>query len=163
MNQNYSYYTQAVGYAEQPEPAIGQMPDPAIGALAPYGSYYGMPPEQLRYPDAAGNPQNPQFGYGDVTSHDMYPYGQDPTAPPAPGGPPPAPETIPPDVARKAKILGTVGTVLSLAGALSGAYHGYKRNRHAGWAFAWFLFGGALPIFSIPLSLAQGFAKPKGR
>lgn len=52
--------------------------------------------------------------------------------------------------------------VLSLVGAFSGAYHGYKRNRSVGWAIGWFLFGGMLPVLSIPISLAQGFGKVKG-
>ncbi len=50
----------------------------------------------------------------------------------------------------------------SLAGAISGAYHGYKRNNGSvGWAFGWSVFGGLLPFFSIPLSLAEGFGKPE--
>lgn len=52
--------------------------------------------------------------------------------------------------------------VASLAGAVSGAYHGYKRHGGSvGWAFGWFVFGGLLPMFSIPLSLAEGYGKPK--
>lgn len=48
-----------------------------------------------------------------------------------------------------------------LAGAASGAYHGFKRNNSIGWAVGWALLGGLLPIITIPLSLAQGFGKPK--
>jgi len=55
----------------------------------------------------------------------------------------------------------SVGKVLSYLGGVGGAYHGYKRNQSAGWAFGWFVFGSALPIFAIPVALAQGFAKPK--
>lgn len=55
----------------------------------------------------------------------------------------------------------TIGKLLSYVGGVGGAYHGYKRNNSAGWALGWFIFGGALPIFAIPLALAQGFAKPK--
>jgi hypothetical protein len=55
----------------------------------------------------------------------------------------------------------TLGKVLSYVGGVGGAYHGYKRNQSAGWAFGWFIFGSALPIFAIPVALAQGFAKPK--
>lgn len=51
---------------------------------------------------------------------------------------------------------------LSLAGAGSGAYHGYKRNRGSvGWALGWALLGGIFPVITIPVSLAQGFGKPK--
>jgi hypothetical protein len=49
----------------------------------------------------------------------------------------------------------------SWVGALSGAYHGYLRNKSAGWAFGWFLAGGIVPFFTIPLSYAQGFGKEK--
>lgn len=66
--------------------------------------------------------------------------------------PPPSPEPSP---------LATFGKVLSLVGAAGGAYHGYKRNDSIGWAFGWSIFGGMLPIFAIPVYLAQGFAKPK--
>jgi hypothetical protein len=54
-----------------------------------------------------------------------------------------------------------VGRVLSIAGAVGGAYHGYKRNQSAGWAFGWLVFGSVMPIFAIPLALAQGFGQPK--
>jgi hypothetical protein len=47
------------------------------------------------------------------------------------------------------------------ASAAAMAYHGYKRTRSYGWAFAWALFGGALPIVAVPVSLAQGFGKRK--
>jgi hypothetical protein len=49
----------------------------------------------------------------------------------------------------------------SLAGALTGAYHGYKRNQSIGWALGWGILGSMLPIFTIPLSLAQGFGERK--
>ncbi len=54
-------------------------------------------------------------------------------------------------------------SALSIAGAATGAYHGYKRDRSVGWAIAWGLLGGAFPIVTIPVSIAQGFGKPKGR
>lgn len=54
-----------------------------------------------------------------------------------------------------------VFSLLSLAGATTGAYHGYKRNNSLGWAVAWFFLGGWFPLLSIPVSLAQGYAKPK--
>lgn len=58
--------------------------------------------------------------------------------------------------------LGTLGGVLSLVGAMTGTYHGYIRNNGSfGWALAWLAFGSVLPVFSIPISLAQGFGKPK--
>lgn len=50
---------------------------------------------------------------------------------------------------------------VSTAGAIQGAYHGYKRNNSAGWAFGWFILGGLFPFFTIPLSFAQGFPSYK--
>jgi hypothetical protein len=51
--------------------------------------------------------------------------------------------------------------VTGLAGAAAGAYHGYKRNNSVGWAIGWALLGGAFPIITVPVSLAQGFGKKK--
>ena len=48
---------------------------------------------------------------------------------------------------------------LSVAGMGLGAYHGYKRNNSVGWGVGWGLLGGLFPIFTIPISLAQGFGK----
>jgi len=53
-----------------------------------------------------------------------------------------------------------VYSFLSLAGAATGAYHGYKRNDSVGWAIGWFMLGGLVPFLTIPLSLAQGFGEP---
>lgn len=51
--------------------------------------------------------------------------------------------------------------LLSLAGAGTGAYHGYKRNKGSvGWAIGWGVLGAIFPIITIPVSLAQGYAKP---
>lgn len=49
-----------------------------------------------------------------------------------------------------------------LTAGLQGAlvYHGYKRNNSVGWALAWMLV--PWPI-GIPIALAQGFAKRRGR
>lgn len=52
---------------------------------------------------------------------------------------------------------------LAIVGMGVGAYHGYKRNHSVGWAIGWGLFGGFLPIIAIPVALAQGIGKPKGR
>ena len=51
----------------------------------------------------------------------------------------------------------------SLGTASIGAsvYHGYKRNKSAGWAVAWGVFGAVAPVLSVPIALAQGFGKPK--
>jgi hypothetical protein len=51
--------------------------------------------------------------------------------------------------------------VLSFVGMAAGAYHGYKRNNSIGWAIAWGLLGGIAPVITLPVSLAQGFGKPK--
>lgn len=53
----------------------------------------------------------------------------------------------------------TVGTV----GLGLGAYHGYKRNDSIGWAIVWALCGSAVPIITIPIAFAQGFAEPAGK
>ena len=53
-------------------------------------------------------------------------------------------------------------SLLSITGAATGAYHGYKRNNGSvGWAIGWSIFGGLLPMLSIPIELAEGFGKPK--
>lgn len=54
-----------------------------------------------------------------------------------------------------------VWSAVSVAAAGASAYHGYKRTGSVGWAFGWFLFGGALPIFAVPVALAQGYGKKK--
>jgi hypothetical protein len=54
-------------------------------------------------------------------------------------------------------------SALSTAGAVSGAYHGYRRNDSVGWAIGWFLLGGIFPFITIPVSLAQGYGKPHSR
>lgn len=55
----------------------------------------------------------------------------------------------------------TTMSLLSVAGAGSGAYHGYKRHHDSiGWALIWALLGGIAPVITIPVSLAQGFGKP---
>lgn len=51
----------------------------------------------------------------------------------------------------------------SFIGAGVGVYHGYKRNEKIGWALLWGFFGALTPIITIPVALAQGFGKRKGR
>jgi hypothetical protein len=51
--------------------------------------------------------------------------------------------------------------LFSTAAAVSGAYHGYKRNESVGWAVGWFIFGGLLPMLSVPIMFAEGFAERK--
>lgn len=58
---------------------------------------------------------------------------------------------------------GAVGTAMMVAGTAASAalaYHGYKRNNSVGWAVGWFFLGAFWPI-SLPVALAQGFAKPR--
>jgi len=55
----------------------------------------------------------------------------------------------------------SIWTVLSVAGAGIGAYHGYKRNDSVGWAIGWSLLGGFAPIIVIPVAFAQGIGKRK--
>lgn len=50
----------------------------------------------------------------------------------------------------------------SIAGAATGAYHGYRRNHESlGWALGWAFLGSLVPIVTIPVSIAQGFGEPK--
>lgn len=51
--------------------------------------------------------------------------------------------------------------VLSAASAGASAYHGYKRNDSVGWAVVWGLLGGAFPVITPAIALAQGFGEPK--
>lgn len=51
--------------------------------------------------------------------------------------------------------------IIPTVSAAAMAYHGYRRTRSYGWAFAWALFGGMIPIVAVPVSLAQGFGKRK--
>lgn len=52
--------------------------------------------------------------------------------------------------------------LLSLAGTVAGAYHGYKRNRGSiGWAIGWAFLGAAFPVITLPVAIAQGYGKPK--
>jgi len=55
-----------------------------------------------------------------------------------------------------------VWALLSAAGAAASAYHGYKRNvasNPVAWAIWWGLWGSALPVITVPIAFAQGFAK----
>lgn len=61
------------------------------------------------------------------------------------------------------KIAAAVWGAASLAGTALGAYHGYKRNNSIGWGLWWGLMGGMFPIVTVPLALAQGFGKRRGR
>jgi hypothetical protein len=55
-------------------------------------------------------------------------------------------------------------TVLSVAGLTTGVYHGYKRNKGSvGWALVWGILGSTFPFVTIPISVAQGYAKPAKR
>ncbi len=53
----------------------------------------------------------------------------------------------------------TLGVTLSIAGTVLGAYHGYRRNDSVGWAIGWALLGGAFPLITVPVALAQGFGE----
>jgi len=50
---------------------------------------------------------------------------------------------------------------VALVGAVTGAYHGYKRNNSVGWSVAWGILGGMFPFITLPISLAQGFGEKK--
>jgi hypothetical protein len=51
----------------------------------------------------------------------------------------------------------------SVIGTGLGAYHGFKRNNSVGWALWWALMGGLFPVITVPVAIAQGFGKRKGR
>lgn len=54
--------------------------------------------------------------------------------------------------------------VATTASVMALVYHGYKRNRGSvGWALMWGIFGGAVWPITVPVALAQGYAKPKAR
>lgn len=80
-----------------------------------------------------------------------------------PGEPPPATDAATADVVRMATGYWLVWSALGVVGGAMGAYHGYKRNNSLGWGIAWALLGSMFPIITIPISLAQGFGKRKGR
>lgn len=54
----------------------------------------------------------------------------------------------------------TFWTVLGITGAALAAYHGYKRDNSVGWAAGWGLLGYLFPYITVPVALAQGYAKP---
>lgn len=62
---------------------------------------------------------------------------------------------------KQSSTLRTIGYSAGLLTSILGAYHGYKRNQSVGWAFGWFLFGGILWPFALPLMFASGFGKPR--
>ena len=51
--------------------------------------------------------------------------------------------------------------IASPISAAVSAFHGYRRNQSIGWALAWAVAGGLLPVFVPVIALAQGFGKPK--
>jgi hypothetical protein len=53
--------------------------------------------------------------------------------------------------------------IIGVVGATAGAYHGYRRNKSAGWALAWGVFGYFLPVIALPVAFVQGFGKRRGR
>ena len=54
-----------------------------------------------------------------------------------------------------------VQRIIITAGTAAGAYHGYKRNQSIGWAIGWGLLGGAFPILTTVIAIAQGYGKKK--
>jgi hypothetical protein len=53
--------------------------------------------------------------------------------------------------------------IVNQAAAATLVYHGYKRTGSAGWAVAWGFLGYMAPLIGVPVALAQGFAKKKGK
>ena len=59
-------------------------------------------------------------------------------------------------------ILGSLAwSAVSFVAAGASAYHGYKRNDSLPWAIAWGILGSAVPVITVPVALAQGFAQRK--
>jgi len=56
-----------------------------------------------------------------------------------------------------------VGTGVSVLSAAMATVHGYQRNKSAGWAIAWGLFGALMPPVAIPYAIYQGLGKPSDR
>lgn len=57
-----------------------------------------------------------------------------------------------------------IGLGVGALGAGLSGYHGYKRSGGSvGSALGWGLLGGLFPIITVPVALAQGFGKRKGR
>lgn len=52
---------------------------------------------------------------------------------------------------------------LTAAGTAIGAYHGYKRDNSVGWAIGWGVLGSLFPFIVIPVAVAQGLGKRKGK
>jgi hypothetical protein len=63
---------------------------------------------------------------------------------------------------RRRTVRALLGLVGAAAGA-AGAYHGYKRNQSVPWAIAWFAGSAVFPVLAVPIMVAQGFAKQKGK
>lgn len=98
--------------------------------------------------------------------------GQVPTPAPMPNAVAPAPPQQPAIVGNnESRMVGAglsaltvLGWLGSATGSITGAYHGYKRNRGSlGWAIGWAILGGLFWPITIPVSLAQGYADPRGR
>jgi hypothetical protein len=56
-----------------------------------------------------------------------------------------------------------VAMVVGFAAVPALAYHGFKRNDSAGWAVVWGLFGSMVWPITVPIAIAQGYAKPSVR
>jgi len=67
---------------------------------------------------------------------------------------------IPPEQVKAAAVA-HIGLYHAL-GAVVGVTHGYKRNKHWGWAAMWGGFGFLAPFWTTGVAIVQGFGKPKG-
>ncbi len=52
-----------------------------------------------------------------------------------------------------------VYSLVALVAGGASAYHGYKRNDSLGWAIVWYIMGAWFPFFTLPVAIAQGYAK----
>jgi hypothetical protein len=66
------------------------------------------------------------------------------------------------DTVRHVSTKKWIYSIVSVASAIASGYHGVKRNRGSvGWGLVWFILGGAFPVLTPTIAVAQGFGKPK--
>ena len=62
-------------------------------------------------------------------------------------------------VSERAPAVAVAYAAVATASVAASAYHGYRRNDSVGWAIWWALMGGAFPVITPAIALAQGFGK----
>ncbi len=149
---------------------LGGAPKVVPGLLSPMY----LPEGQTRFPDYGalqrqGLPLAPYIEHGswETGQPSIFRYGRDPYRGILGQDPSPAPIARL-DVSERAQRLGPVYatasrvyTILRPLAAAAMAYHGYRRHRgKVLWALGWALVGGAFPLITPAIALAQGFGQP---